>query len=752
MEATNMMNNQYSSWGMTSSQWISQWTSQNNSTISPIEFMAQSITKSRAETKQRSNQQVISDLVNSQNTMYWSAMANRNKATSAEEMKAAQLDAFAAIVKWRAIEDWYEDEWSEYNTTKDIVSHYIDLNNSDAVNKRLIQYANSQEDPYDFAMSMWVLLSPDEKRIRNTQKELDTLFWEWNTPKWFTNFVDLFGNRLRWGLSSFVEPIKKWVINADTYDSESDEAPIVWAIENYAYWNFWKNIYQLDEYEANKALNELKDIETLKKYLPNSATATANIVEWGVWWVLTAAFPIMSLWYSGIWEIPVVWDVVNWTLSTLATTVWAALANSIFAPVWIPMEIWLNNREERQAFYEALWWLFFLKSWKWWMLNKWNWWLERWNFNKSTINQFKNFLNSDVKEVIWDAWDKVKWWWETVLWWIINKVKENKKNNNEKLQEKRLKEAWELKWWLWEVADREKIANAVNEIEDVNKIKSSEDLSNEWNDAKKRIWKEKTDLLDKNEKTYGEKDLDYIEKNKSWEDVSTEPFMKALEKMIEDETNPVKKSDYENYLNKIKDWEITHREIEELIADFDTKYADSTYRENWERKPNLSARERDDLRRWMRKRSWQLADESWVEWLTSDALWELNKRYGDTSRASSIAETLNKKSMALQERLNKLPRYKKAMQLIWKIPLTILDSTWLLQLGRSIIWKSSDTPKYRNALDIEKIINKKIKSIDKINKMLDNWESSENIIKWLKDEWLVSDMVDESETSESPLE
>lgn len=221
--------------------------------------------------------------------------------------------------------------------------------------------------------------------------------------------------------------------------------------------------------------------------------------------------------------------------------------------------------------------------------------------------------------------------------------------------------------------------------------------------------------------------------------------------MIEDETNPVKKSDFENYLNKIKEWKITHRELEELIADFDKKYADSTYTKEWERKPNLSATERDDLRRWMRKRSWQLADESGVEWLTSEALSDLNKRYWDTSRAAEIARTLDKKVKALQERLNKQPRYKKAMKAVWYIPMRLLDVTWLLDLGRAVISKWWEAPKLRNAIETEKILNDKLKSIDKINKALDKWESWEKVIKQLQDEWLVNDLVEDIET-EIPLQ
>ena len=133
------------------------------------EAVWQRITNTRTAAQWRSKQQVLTDLLNSHQTMYTSALINRNNTASKQDMKDAQLDAFAALVKSRAIEDW-DTDWDEYNTTADIVGHYIDLKNSPEVNKRLIEYANSQDDPYNFAMEMWVLLSPEDKRIREIQK------------------------------------------------------------------------------------------------------------------------------------------------------------------------------------------------------------------------------------------------------------------------------------------------------------------------------------------------------------------------------------------------------------------------------------------------------------------------------------------------------------------------------------------------------------------------------------------------------
>lgn len=727
---------------------VQEFADEEYNNLSPIEAAAKSITNMRNATRQRTNQQVISDMINSQQSFFWRAIANRDSATSKAEMKAAQLDAFAAIVKWSWLERWDED-WNDYNTSNEIIKHYLEVENPDndpEFNRKLIDYSNSEDNPYDFALDMWVLLTDDERKIIQLQNELDSMFWT-SVPSWVAKTLkkwDDFWNVV-WGwLSSRVDFLEKWDFNelGATYDS--DEAPIIWAIENYAFRTFWKHIQNLDEYEMNKVLIDLQDYDTLKKYLPNEATAIANRFEWGVYWVLTNLYPEAALSLEMIWEVPIVWDITSWTLSAISTVLWAILANSILSPVWIPMELNLNNWEERKDFYEALWWAWIWYRWVNWKKSNTRWW--RWWWIKNTINNFKEMLNTtleDGKTVLNKLYDFSKW---------LSKRRADKKAENgkkiKKLNTKRLNEAWEIKWWLWNPADREKIANATKEITNINKIDSAEALAKERDTAKKRIWEEKTQLLDKNEKTYWVDDLDYIESNKSEEPVSTRPFEKALEKMIEDETNPVKKSDFENYQKKIKEWKITHRELEELIADFDKKYADSTYTKEWERKPNLSARERDDLRRWMRKRSLELADESWVENLTSDALSDLNKRYWDTTRAENIARTLDKKVKALQERLNSQPRYKKVLRGVWYVPLKILDVTWLLDLWRALLsewWKEKS--RFRNALETEKIIKDKLKSIDKINKMLDKEASPDVIIKWLQDEWLVSDIVEDSEMS-----
>ena len=374
------------------------------------EAVWQRITNTRTAAQWRSKQQVLTDLLNSHQTMYTSALINRNNTASKQDMKDAQLDAFAALVKSRAIEDW-DTDWDEYNTTADIVGHYIDLKNSPEVNKRLIEYANSQDDPYNFAMEMWVLLSPEDKRIREIQKGYEALFWT-TWPKWIAKTEDFLANKLVWGLSSWVDKIKKWDYNELSYTSDSDEAPIVWAMENYARNTFGQHVDQLDEYQQAKMLMDLQDDEVLSKYLPNYATDFANKFEWAVQWVLTSAFPIATVWLEALSEVPVVWDVTSRALQNIARWVWQV----IWDTVWLPITLNLNNQEERFEWYEALWGLFMRRdheAWnpKWWADTRAGW--------DVKVKQFQNWLR-------WEEWK-----------WIINEMVEKFKKRKEKNQKQK---------------------------------------------------------------------------------------------------------------------------------------------------------------------------------------------------------------------------------------------------------------------------------------------------------------------------
>lgn len=391
-------NNQNQSWDLS-------WWRDEYKDMSPMDAVVASINNMRVDTKKRSNQQVVSDLIQSQGNMFSSAVSNRNRATSKEEMKAAQLDAFAAIVKTAWVEWWYEDEWSWYNTTKDIIWHYVELNNSEAVNKSLVNYAYSDTNPYDFAVSMWVIQTPEEKQFLNRQKELQSLFWD-NIPDWVTETYRRVLNAASW-LSAWVDPLIKWERNwtTDTRSSWNDEAPIVWAIENYVYRNFWKHLWRdsefwwwLTENEINQALYDLQDEETLQSYLPNQTKAFTSSVEWLWYWVLTNLFPEITAIFSWVSQIPLVWDVTNAVLSNIMKATWQTLTYTLWSPILWPISYNIKNEEDRLDWYEFLWWM-----WMWFAHESGYW--DKWN--RKAINKFWWWIKNTYWEwEWWNLWNK----------------------------------------------------------------------------------------------------------------------------------------------------------------------------------------------------------------------------------------------------------------------------------------------------------------------------------------------------------
>lgn len=616
--------------------------------MSPIEAVAKSIGTMREQTKKRNNDQVISDLLNSQNTMFWQAVSSRNKATSKEEMKAAQLDAFAAIVKWRWDED-YPWEWDEYNTTKDIIWHYIELNNSPEVNKRLVQYSQSQENPYDFALSMWVLLSPEEKKIRQAQSDLDLLLWEWNTPKWLAKAYNFLWNEVWWGLSSWTDPMQKWDYNELFSSSTSDEAPIVWAIENYAYKTFWKHLNNLDEYEMNKILIDLHDMDTLKNNLPDKATAFANKREWWVYGVAESMFPVATLALEWISAVPVVWDVTNRTLSTIARWIWQV----IWSTIWLPETLSLEDQEERFMWYESLW-LFSMMISPMFKNNKW------WKWNRWTTNEITTYIKTDLWKALKEDWtvDVKAIPEESMIWKIFsslkerrqNKLKLKEENTRNKMYDKANKilvepEVWENKQATDAITQLDKEA-----IERVRKSKNkSEALIKEFDRISKVYENAENAIANTIEKMYW---LD-----SAYEDpISTEAWGKKY-------TSNKPRKYVQEWIDIMK--EIAEYQEEQQYIDLAEQIA-----RDW----NLNPYNILEMARSLSKQFdlWS----KWEEWP------EISKM---KSRIDSVRQWL--KNM-LKRELDKTPEW----QELWVNPLEYYDSLW-----SPVIWTRANISKLRSA-------------------------------------------------------
>jgi len=692
---------------------------------SPMSMAFKSISNFRNQTQQRSNQQVISDLMNSSNTMYWQAMTRRNSATSKEELKASQLDAFAALVKWRAIEDWYSKEWESYNTTPDIVKHYMELNNSKAVNQRLVQYSESNQDPYEFWVEMWLILSPQEQKLKNRQKELEMIFWEW-VPNWLVNTYSKLLSTVEW-LSAWTDPIQRAQWN-DIWATETgwnDEAPIVAAIENYAMNNFGKHVTQLNEYESQKILSELTNEEELKKYLPTWLTAFTNAAEWIWYGLLQNVYPMANLWFTAFSQIPVVWEISAEILSKYATMMWQALTYTIWAPILWPISYNLSNEEDRLAWYEFIWGMFM-----WWAHetgngNKWN---------KKIKSEFTKFISGSDDggwPTLWLQKESNGW-----LLWAFEKWKLERQNAKEgKIREKMTDEASKViepdfEWQNQQTAD------ALSQIpsEKLKWIKSSKELYEALEEIGKSHENAENMILNTIEQMYWldtsyEKPISVEQWGKEYTSNKPRQYIREWINLMKEMAEFQEEQQYIDIAEQIaQDWNLTPYNVAEmaraLSKQFDLYSERATWPELQKTKTKIEA-----VRQWLKN---ILRDEldrvpEWRE------LWVNPLKYFDEQWSSIIATKSN--VMKLRNAWNKVKSRipdKNVLNHLWtiidKIPLTKAKA-----VRTAIEWiKWEDL---MSLLSKEKNINKALKAFAELRDKLPKDPTKEQIDSIMKD-WM----------------
>ncbi len=686
----------------------SEWTRFANRTEMWVSALAKITGRKRAEMKQRNAQQVVSDLFSSSDSMYADALTRKFKSTSDEERRAAQTDALAAMVKWRAIEEWYWEEWEWYNTTNEIIWHLLDMNPSQDYHNRIIEYANSDEDPYDFGIAMWILLTPEEQKRQNTEKQLESLFWEWNVPEWLTTFTRRWTDTM-WWLSEFVKLLKNWELNYhtsvnDNY-SDSDEAPVVWALENYAFRNFWKNLEEwLTEWELYKALSDLQDEESFAEYAPSWWKATTRSIEWVWQGVLSELFPLATAGFSWVGSTDV-WGKVLWGVNRY-----------VMWPIW--QLITYNNpllwafaynlpTEDRVEWYEFLWQmgiagLLWTRSsdWKIWKWGKWGWW-EWWG-------------SSSIKPM--ELISKFKDW-----------TKENTGLNKNK-KWKQLDTVNKMRSWYWTKNpkwDNQKILTALEEVNKKNpwEIKTYEQLANEIKSTEEELVKEKKESLGKNTNKYGVEETKLTEPDDFWENIDSEPFKKALDALIKDANTDAKVSSYTKYKQAIDDGTITHSQLEKIITDFKQAYWSKAFTNESVKKSWITADGAATLMSEMDRVSQKLADESWIEWFNGEYLKGTNNKISSLIRAKAIFNALANKVLNLRSKYQS-----------W-VPWADLLSTsinWFL----TKVFKKVTSKKLRSELDSEASLNKWTKSLfkefDKIEEKAEWGASAKEITKDLE--------------------
>ena len=315
------------------STWMWNEISQMHGTSDDISSSIKWLSSSRTESKKRSSKQVIQDMLNDSRTFYDECLTDNNYTSSSNKRKISQICALASMIKWQWEDDnawdrqlWIQPDtdWSMYNSAKDIIEKYYETHDDDYTYEQFQKFVNSDEDPYDFGIRMWLLLSPEDQRKQYSMRELETILWKWNVPS-FLSDIHRWGTDSVWSLSEFMGLLRNWELNADTSvweNEDSDEAPVVWAIENYAIRNFWKHIDELDEWELRRALKDLQDEESFEKFAPSWWKAVTKMAEWIWWWVLTTLFPIPAAVFWWVWSTGP-WAELLWWINKYG-----------FAPLW----------------------------------------------------------------------------------------------------------------------------------------------------------------------------------------------------------------------------------------------------------------------------------------------------------------------------------------------------------------------------------------------------------------------------------
>lgn len=695
-----------------------------------VEWISNRLNSYRKQQKESSNTSDLDSLINTSNQNYFNSLVVWDQELSRQYNKASQLDAYAAIVKGKWIDKW--EDWSKEITAKQVLSRYYKENNSDWWANRLAEYANSDWNPYDFALSEWVVLSQDEEKLNKRLNELKLVFWDW-VPTWLAKTYWWTQDVLD-AVWSPADTIWNWLTELYLSDKDNPEAKVIWAIDNYAKRTFGKEVRELDKYEMYKILVDLQDDKTFADMSPDTLRWLTEQLEWLFQAWVEFAYPQASVWLGTAsqtkpWEVALsviadywlhpVWQLINWLVA--------------------PLEFWrmqLPTEEDKEEFDKTVAWAFFL-----WAGNK--------NWNKSpalesTIQDIKSFVkevpildifyrNKSTKWWNWTALEKTESWLKPITEEEMNKIFEESKNNPK--QEEIVDSQSELKWKKM----RGKQLDTVNKIRawygnKDNPMKTNNQMVNtitKWEepwassfeeaaqkslDVEKNAVKEKDDMIKKNTKLYGKEDVTRMETNDFWEQVPSEPLIEALDDLIADTRNAAKKSSYEWYKQKIADWTITHSEIENIITKYKQEYGASTFKINWERKSWKTAKSAWELMNELNEISQKLADESGVEWLNSEFLKNQNQTISDAIVTRKVFNILNNKVINLESRISRWMPW-------WEyISFSI----------RQFLWKVLNkltTSKIRNEIDVESSLNKWTKEIDKIEQKIDWWASFKDINK-----------------------
>lgn len=550
------------------------------------------------------------------NNMYQQSLNVLDPELSKKYHMASQSSAIAPIIKTYAESQW--NDWSDLNTTQQIMSEYFKLNPDDDTFNKIMEFAQSDRDPEDFWVEMWWLQPTAWDKAVN---------WAEDNAKSFLSFFETWWDFVRNLVNGSLEELEQGTIFNPSETDYTNSAK-----ENFAEMKYGKNYYSLTPEQKAEADYIVSTQEWYDMYKPSVQRATSRLAETWLDAFFTVIAPRMKAWFSIAWNTPWTDILMEWLWT--ATEFWWYIINAL--PILYQYRESLQTEEEkreRDQFVGSLWLMKLLQKRNW----RDKWWTTRDSIlseiNPETmIKEFqKRVLDApkDIKEMYNNYKNKPK---EERKWKsTLEELRANDKNWKEETENiiRRVTKKT-VKWDSLQESSRKrlKVAKWLSDIEpeQATSYKAvSEALRRKGNQYKKEM----DDVLKKDTKTYTREEIMREETNdKTGQETKTDIFERMIDKLIEaNENRPNERSTYEFYRDKIINWEITLKELNDIVRDFNTEFSDNMFKENGWEKNWLNAAD------WRRLRtSWKIVirrlwEKTWIPELSYDNLESMDRQY-----------------------------------------------------------------------------------------------------------------------------
>ena len=572
-----------------------------------------SLRQFRTETKLRKAQQNQDDMFSTSNNLFDQSLSVRDPDLARKYHMASQSSAIAPMIKdyaQRNYEAWLWDDWSDLTTTQDIMTEYFRVNPDDETYNKIMDFVQSDGDPEDFWVEMWWI----EKN--GWDKVWDRVKWVWKN---FLSFYETWGDAVANLINGSLDEIESWFKDVDYTMS---------AKENFARMKYGTNYYGLTPEQKAEADYEVSTQEGYNTYKPTPQRA---ISKWAEAWLdafFTVAAPWMKAAFSASWETPVLEYVNQWL--GVVTEFGGYLINALPLLYQYKMSLQTEQeRRERDQFVGSFWLMKVLQK----RSGR-----DKWTTKDTILSEIDpvTMVKEFQKRVV-DAPSDIKG--------LLNKWKSTTKQTAPKapsLDELRTNNKW-LKLEADNIvrrvikgnkkADniaRERISRWLAQLtpeESTSYRTASEALAKKG----KAQWLKIDNLLKKDTKTYWREDVMLKETNKvTWKETQTDVFERMLDALRKNNENwPNERGTYEYYREKLINWELTLKELNDIDRAFNREFSDKMYTEAWQEKAGLNAEDARRLRSWWKKVIRTLWDETGIEGLEYENLEKLDSEYAD---------------------------------------------------------------------------------------------------------------------------